>query len=154
MQSPRESFEEARGGTAHLSPNNYSPFDSPNMSQSGSRPGTATQTSTTHHAYESSGTIEASQEAISRDGLLAHFSFAPATTTTVVTTTTTTTTTFPPLVMKAPRHLHDLDPKEYPLASTPTPPSLKRFCFDIGGRPTIFHEADHAAESYKSVSST
>ena len=152
MQSPKESFEGIRGGTGYHSSEIYSPFDPANMSQPVSRLGTARQTSTTHQTYQSPRTSEAGQEAFGHDGVLAHFSFAPATTTTVVTTTTTTTTTFPPLVLKGPRHLEELDPKEYPLAITPTPPSLKRFCFDVGGRPTIFHEADHSAESYKTVS--
>ena len=154
MQSPRESFEEARGGADHLSSTTYSPFNSPDLSQSNSRPGTATQMSTDHHTYQSPSTLEAGQKGFTQNDVLAHFSFAPATTTTVVTTTTTTTTTFPPLVMKGPRHIQDPDSKEYPLASTPTPPTLKKFCFDVGGRPTIFQEADHAAESYKSVSCT
>ncbi len=78
----------------------------------------------------------------SSDRILGQFSFAPATQTTVVTTTTTTTTSFPPLMMKAPHHLHELDSKLYPLAASPTPRSIKRLCFDVGGRPTYFREAD------------
>ena len=83
--------------------------------------------------------------------MLGQFSFAPATKTTVVTTTTTTTTSFPPLVMKAPHHLHELDSKLYPLAASPTPRSIKRLCFDIGGRPTYFHEADDTSETLEDV---
>lgn len=79
------------------------------------------------------------------------FSFAPATQTTVVTTTTTTTTTFPPLVMKPPRQLNQLDPKEYPLAAVPTPAILKRFCFDVDGKPTYFREKDDADQSIREV---
>lgn len=75
---------------------------------------------------------------------LGRFSYAPATQTTVVTTTTTTTTSFPPLVLNGPRHLGDLDPKLYPLASSPTPPSLKKVCFELGGVPACFHEAENA----------
>jgi F-box and WD-40 domain protein CDC4 len=78
-------------------------------------------------------------------------SYAPTTQTTVVTTTTTTTTTFPQLVLKPPRHLNELDPKEYPLAAVPTPESLKRFCFDLNGKPTYFREADDADESIREV---
>jgi F-box and WD-40 domain protein CDC4 len=82
---------------------------------------------------------------------LGQFSYAPATQTTVVTTTTTTTTSFPPLLLKAPRNLDELDPKQYPLASTPTPPSIKRFCFDLEGTPTYFREADNASKSLQEV---
>lgn len=85
------------------------------------------------------------------DRMLGQFSFAPATQTTVVTTTTTTTTSFPPLMMKAPHHLHELDSKLYPLASSPTPQSMKRFCFDVGGRPTFFREADNTLDTLQEV---
>lgn len=87
----------------------------------------------------------------SADDILGQFSFAPATQTTIVTTTTTTTTSFPPLMIKAPHHLHELDPKMYPLASSPTPKSIKRFCFDIGGRPTFFSEADDTRDTLEEV---
>lgn len=85
--------------------------------------------------------------------MLGQFSFAPATQTTVVTTTTTTTTSFPPLMMKAPHHLHELDSKLYPLAASPTPRSIKRLCFDVGGRPTYFREADNTLETLHEVRS-
>jgi len=80
------------------------------------------------------------------------FSYAPTTQTTVVTTTTTTTTHFPVLRMGPPRNLNELDPKQYPLATLPTPQSLKRFCFDIEGRPTYFREADDPEQAVKDVS--
>ena len=83
--------------------------------------------------------------------ILGQFSFAPATQTTVVTTTTTTTTSFPPLIMKAPRHLSDLDQMLYPLAASPTPQAIKRLCMDVGGRHTVFREADDAAASLRMV---
>ncbi|CCX14312.1 WD40-repeat-containing domain protein [Pyronema domesticum] len=76
-----------------------------------------------------------------------HFSYAPTTQTTVVTTTTTTTTTFPQLVMQPPKHLNELDPKEYPLAAVPTPQNLRRFCFDVDGKTTQYVEEDDADES-------
>lgn len=79
------------------------------------------------------------------------FSYAPTTQTTVVTTTTTTTTTFPQMVMKPPRLLNELDPKEFPLAAVPTPATLKRFCFDVDGRPTYFREKDDADQSIREV---
>lgn len=88
---------------------------------------------------------------LTSDDVLGQFSFGPATQTTVVTTTTTTTTSFPPLKIKAPSHLHELDPKVYPLASTPTPQSLKRFCFDVNGRPTVFKEAGNAVAAFEEV---
>ncbi|KAL4892688.1 WD40-repeat-containing domain protein [Aspergillus ambiguus] len=69
-------------------------------------------------------------------------SFAPATRTTVVTTTTTTTTSFPPLLMKPPRATHDLDPKLYPLASSPTPSSLRNIKFELGGQSVVFSEPE------------
>ena len=84
--------------------------------------------------------------------VLGQFSFAPATQTTVVTTTTTTTTSFPPLMMKAPNHLHQLDAKLYPLAASPTPPILKRLTFEAGGRRIEFREADNASQTLREVS--
>ena len=83
--------------------------------------------------------------------VLGQFSFAPATQTTVVTTTTTTTTSFPPLIMKAPRHLSELDQTVYPLAASPTPQAIKRLRMDVGGRPTVFCEADDAEASIRRV---
>ena len=87
----------------------------------------------------------------SSDDMLGQFSFAPATQTTVVTTTTTTTTSFPPLVIKAPHHLHELDSKLYPLASSPTPKSIKNFHFNVAGRPTFFSEAEDTLDSLQEV---
>ncbi|KAI9846235.1 MAG: SCF ubiquitin ligase complex subunit cdc4 [Sclerophora amabilis] len=84
---------------------------------------------------------------------LGQLSYAPATQTTVVTTTTTTTTSFPPLVLKPPRHLHELDPKQYPLALSPTPQSLKKLCFDVGGTPTYFQEAEDTSDCYNKLRS-
>ncbi|KAG0217240.1 SCF ubiquitin ligase complex subunit cdc4 [Mortierella sp. NVP41] len=68
------------------------------------------------------------------------FSLAPMTTTTVVTTTTTTSTEYPPLYFKPPPIPANLDPKIFPLADTPAPPALKKFCFDLNGQPTFFRE--------------
>ena len=75
------------------------------------------------------------------NALLGQLSFAPATQTTVVTTTTTTTTKFPPFAIPRPRYAHQLDRRNYPLAATPTPPSLRNIHFEIGGKPTVFREA-------------
>jgi len=79
---------------------------------------------------------------------------AAATQTTVVTTTTTTTTAFPPIMMKAPQHMKDLDPKMYPLASSPTPQSIKKLFFDVEGKPTMFQEADDTLEALEKVHTT
>lgn len=80
---------------------------------------------------------------------VAHMSFGPATQQTVVTTTTTTTVALPPLVMKPPKDLYERDPKQFPLAFSPTPHSIKRFCFDVNGRPTVFHEAEDADDTMR-----
>lgn len=104
--------------------------------------------------HDPSSVMEASNQQVSLPSshdMLGQFSFAPATQTTIVTTTTTTTTSFPPLLMKGPHHLRDLDPKLYPLATSPTPLSIKRLCFDIGGRPAFFHEADNTLETFQQV---
>lgn len=85
------------------------------------------------------------------DDVLGQFSYAPATQTTVVTTTTTTTTKFPPLRLRTPHHLHNLDPELYPLAGSPTPNSIKKLCFDVEGRPTVFQEADDTLRTLEKV---
>lgn len=85
------------------------------------------------------------------DSTLGQFSFAPATQTTVVTTTTTTTTRFPPFMMRAPRRMQDLDPELYPLASTPTPSSLRNISFDLEGKQTIFREAEDATLAMEEI---
>lgn len=111
----------------------------------------AASTSQRRKYLDASELDEQAMQELSPDDVLGQFSFAPATQTTVVTTTTTTTTSFPPLKIKAPSNLHELDPKLYPLASAPTPQSMKRFCFDVGGKPTVFREADSALETYREV---
>lgn len=78
---------------------------------------------------------------------LGQLSYAPATHTTVVTTTTTTTTSFPPILLSAPRNLKERDPKVYPLASSPAPESIRRFCFDVAGTQACFSEADNVEQS-------
>jgi hypothetical protein len=83
--------------------------------------------------------------------VLGEFSFAPTTETTVYTTKVVKTINFPPLVMKGPKHLHDLDPKMYPLAASPTPSALKKFCFDVDGKPTVFREAQNPEAALQEV---
>lgn len=82
---------------------------------------------------------------------LGQLSFAPATQTTVVTTTTTTTTTFPPLVIRPPRAVNHLDPKLYPLASSPTPASLRNIKFNLGGKSVVFNEPEDTAGAVNEV---
>ncbi|EEH33946.1 WD repeat-containing protein [Paracoccidioides lutzii Pb01] len=79
---------------------------------------------------------------------IGQFSFAPATQTTVVTTTTTTTTNFPPLVMKAPGSSKPLDPNVYPLASTPTPDSIRDIHFKLGDTSIIFNETEDSLATF------
>ena len=81
-------------------------------------------------------------------------SYAPATKTTVVTTTTTTTTSFPPILFKNPRNLLERDPKQYPLAATPTPQSIRKLCFDLGGIQTRFEEDEDVRGNVLEVSLT
>jgi hypothetical protein len=88
---------------------------------------------------------------LSQYAALGQLSYAPATQTTVVTTTTTTTTSFPPLILRAPRHLYDRDPKQYPLAASPTPASIRDFTFDVNGKPACFREADDVEDSLQQV---
>lgn len=85
---------------------------------------------------------------------LGQFSYGPATQTTVVTTTTTTTTNFPPLMLRAPRNLHDLDPKLYPLAGSPTPSTIRRLAFEVDGMSTTFQEAEDTLQAIEQVRSS
>ena len=100
------------------------------------------------------------KRSVDSDTLLGQFAFAPATQTTVVTTTTTTTTKFPPFLMRPPRRMQDLDVKQYPLAASATPAGLKKIHFEIGGKQTIFREAEdttlaleHMAEEQRTLRS-
>ena len=89
--------------------------------------------------------------AIAPNDFLGQMSLAPATQTTVVTTTTTTTTEFPPLVIKAPRNVHDLDPLDYPLARLRTPASLRHVQFSIGDQTAVLKEADDTIKTANEV---
>ncbi|KAH7383236.1 WD repeat-containing protein pop1 [Pyrenochaeta sp. MPI-SDFR-AT-0127] len=84
-------------------------------------------------------------EAMDPYATMGQFSFAPATKTTVVTTTYTTTTTFPPMCINAPGSLGERDPKEYPLAHTQAPESIRKFYFESGGELACFEEANAAS---------
>ncbi|KAF2460598.1 WD40-repeat-containing domain protein [Lineolata rhizophorae] len=88
---------------------------------------------------------------VPRYSTIGQLSYGPTTQTTVVTTTFTTTTSFPPLVFNPPKHLHHRDPKQYPLASSPTPQSLKSLTFDVGGKPARFCEADDTEETVQKL---
>ncbi|KAL6233161.1 hypothetical protein BDW75DRAFT_232197 [Aspergillus navahoensis] len=95
--------------------------------------------------------MDGSEAQRAASGSIGQFSFAPATQTTVVTTTTTTTTTFPPLFIKPPRTVRELDPKLYPLASSPTPSALKNIRFDIGGKSVVFNEPDDTKATIEEI---
>lgn len=84
-----------------------------------------------------------------QNSTMAQLSFGPATQQTVTTVTTTTTVQLPPLIMRPPKDLYERDPKQYPLAFSPTPSSIKRFCFDIDGRPTRFKEAEDPEDTMR-----
>ena len=94
---------------------------------------------------------EGSKSPLLQNAVLGQLSYAPATQTTVVTTTTTTTTSFPPLILQAPRHLHERDPKLYPLAASPTPNEIKRFTLKIANRLALYQEADNLENSLVEV---
>jgi len=79
------------------------------------------------------------------------FSFAPTTRTTVVTTTTTTTTSFPPLLIKPPRAIKDLDARKYPLASIPTPANLRNLRFRLGDQSIVFNEPNDTTAAFTEV---
>lgn len=81
----------------------------------------------------------------SSNNAFGQFSFAPTTRTTVVTTTTTTTTSFPPLTIRPPRAVRDLDARHYPLAASPTPASLRNLRFKVGDKSIIFNEPEDSA---------
>ncbi|KAJ3339833.1 SCF ubiquitin ligase complex subunit cdc4 [Gonapodya sp. JEL0774] len=65
---------------------------------------------------------------------------------------TTTTVAYPPLLFDPPHPTH-LDPGVYPLANTPTPPALKRFCFEVDGVPTHFREEGDGADGEMATAS-
>jgi F-box and WD-40 domain protein CDC4 len=67
-----------------------------------------------------------------------------------VTTTTTTKRSYPPLLVQAPRSLHTLDAKEYPLALKPTPHELTNFSYEVDGKIVHFCE-DTPASSLGAV---
>jgi F-box and WD-40 domain protein CDC4 len=87
----------------------------------------------------------------SSDMAIGQFSFAPTTRTTVVTTTTTTTTSFPPLTIKPPRAVKDLDTRQYPLASSPTPAALRNLRFRIGDKSIVFNEPEDTTNATAEV---
>ena len=79
------------------------------------------------------------------------FAFTPATQQTTVVTTTTTTVSLPPFVLKPPRDLQQRDPKQYPLACSPTPASLRRVAFGMGDRSATYNEADSPEQYLRKV---
>lgn len=53
--------------------------------------------------------------------------------------------------MPAPRHAKDLDPKNYPLAGSPTPATLKNIAFSLDGRSVLFREATNVAAELEQI---
>lgn len=89
------------------------------------------------------------QEVVNPHGIVGQIA---ATQTTVVTTTTTTTTKLPPLLLNPPKHLKDMDPKQYPLAASPTPSAVKKLSFKVEGRKTTFEEIGDTLDALGKVS--
>lgn len=118
----------------------------------------ATSDAPAHHEKEhdtkSSSEASSSTSAPVRHPVSTTFALAPMTTTTVVTTTTTTSTEYPPLFFNPPPIPANLDPKIFPLADTPTPPALKKFCFDLNGQPTFFRENQENEQTMGQVRKT
>ena len=83
------------------------------------------------------------------DSTVGSLSFGPVTQQTVTTVTRTTTYTVPPLLMRPPRDLQERDSKQYPLAFTPTPHSLKSLSFEYAGQPVAFHESEDPDETVR-----
>ncbi|KAF2704605.1 WD repeat-containing protein pop1 [Pleomassaria siparia CBS 279.74] len=100
---------------------------------------------TSSQAREAASTI-VQRQMVDPYATMGQLSMAPATKTTVVTTTTTTTMSYPPFVMNAPRNLSERDSKEYPLAHTQAPESIRKFFFDADGAQACFEEADNIAD--------
>lgn len=71
-----------------------------------------------------------------------HIEVAECIETKTVTTTTTTKRQYPPLVVRPPRSLRDLNSKDYPLASQPTPQELTNFSYMVGDSLVRFREQD------------
>ncbi len=80
---------------------------------------------------------------------VAQVSFGPATQQTVTTVTTTTTISLNPLVIKPPKDLFERDLKQFPLALTPTPSYLKKYCVDYDGQPIHFQEEEDAQRTMR-----
>jgi F-box and WD-40 domain protein CDC4 len=102
-----------------------------------------------HGAEAGSKTLQ--KQAVEPYVALGHLSIAPATHTTVVTTTTTTTTSYPPIVIEPPRNLKERDSKEYPLANSTAPESIRRFLFPAGDSQACFEEANDVLEKVEEV---
>ncbi|KAI7089215.1 WD40 repeat-like protein [Hortaea werneckii] len=125
---------EAILSTAPASPAEEVPPGKPAMA--GHEGNTTTSTTTSHPMPPENSTVGS-------------FSFGPAIQRVVTTVTTTTTTALPPIVMHPPKDLQERDPKQYPLAFTPTPNPLKKFAFDYHGRPASFHESEDPNETVR-----
>lgn len=143
------SFSTTAAGLADLSSRSQSKEASPSPIRTSAPPLYPVFSSSFANARECD---EKAEGYLPSNSTIGQFSFAPTTQTTVVTTTTTTTTNFPPFVMPAPQGPQMLDPKLYPLASTPTPESIRDIRFTIGGKSIIFNEPEDTFSALDEVS--
>jgi len=93
--------------------------------------------------------IEWKDDAVSRHTSTLQIGVAECVETKTVTTTTTTKRSYPPLLIQQ-QSLENLDAKEYPLASRPTPAELLNFSYEIDqpneDRAVLLNQADHEKE--------
>lgn len=55
-------------------------------------------------------------------------------------------------MIKPPRAVKDLDTRQYPLASSPTPAALRNLKFKIGDRSVVFNEPEDSTNAVHEVS--
>ena len=93
-----------------------------------------------------------SSDLLSRQRTVTQLSTAPVTHTTVTTTTTTTMTTFKPVELPPLRSLDNLDGREYPLCSIPTPADLRDLVIDFpSGQQANFRESADPVRDMESL---
>ncbi|KAL3419666.1 WD repeat containing protein pop1 [Phlyctema vagabunda] len=99
---------------------------------------------------------EEEEDMVTRSSARLQIELAECVETKTVTTTTTTKRSYPPLLVRPPQALEQLDSKEYPLASKPTPSELSNFSYEFDGRLIDFSENEppHSGESSNVFSDT
>jgi F-box and WD-40 domain protein CDC4 len=60
-------------------------------------------------------------------------------------------TSYPPILINAPRNLKERSSKEFPLAHTPAPESIREFSFSAGEMQARFEEARDVTEKAQEV---